>query len=252
MRTGWIVLAVVAAVALASVPALAVNWVQVGSTLTDTYSSPLDTNWTNISGPLGDVPVEFAIAGGVIPNLKVTYHLTCNGVDPSIHGYQTAGRKGLALFVGDSPSISDGLFSGTDIYWENSYYGALVGPTGSPTPGGTVLQDLNGWAATGYSPYDFNITLTVVNGVATTVVESNNPLVPGDPGKSYAITSADIANWSGQMKFAVYRADCNYSKALVSDITFYADQPVPEPSSLFGLAAGLLSAGGLIVRRRRS
>lgn len=174
--------------------------------------------------PLGNVPAELVIAGGAVPDLKVTCRLVVNGV--SRYGFQTGGRHGLMLYAGSPPVVTDGLFSGVDS-WSCRTYGAMTGNTGQlPQPTGPYLWDntmIRG------SPNTFDVTFEVHNGLAKTTVATMLPTGVPDSIQIYTTTAADANNWNGQMKFAAFGAGLGanyaYSRAFVSNISFYKKSP---------------------------
>jgi hypothetical protein len=94
----------------------------------------------------------------------------------------------------------------------------------------------------------YDVTVEIVNGTATTTLAGIN-------SSSYAVTSADISNWTGDLNFAAFKggpgANWWVSRTFVTNVAFYADAPVPEPTSALTFATGLITLGGICIRRRR-
>jgi hypothetical protein len=185
-------------------------WTQTGSTIAGPYWTP-DAMGGGFSSTI-DMPSAVTIQGGAIPDMKVEYTLTVDGVTG--WGYQPNGNSGLAMYLSSTPSSTDGAFTGVchPDYWTSR--GAIVGNIAAmPDP------------APYTTPYtvssSYTVSAEIVGGVATTTITGVNC-------RYYSVTSTDVSNWSGQTKFAAFHCNpwstTDYGRAGISNIKFYTGE----------------------------
>lgn len=189
------------------------NWVQAAPTITTTYATPATVASAPQFSEVGQMPITLEAAGGVLPNLKVTYALSTTSIDPGSWGFQPNGNTGLALFVPSTPTPSVGMFTGV------SHPG---GPVGEATSAGAIVGNNSQMPApsASFTPYgSYNVTVEAVGTAWTTLANVNTG--------AYTVTGTDISNWSGNLGFAAFKSDPGanwaYSRTFVSNITFYRD-----------------------------
>jgi hypothetical protein len=214
-------------------------WIQVGSTNTSTYTTPDTGLFVPTFSSVGSIPSDFAVTGGVIPNMKVTYHLELAG-SPNV-GPLADGNDGLMLYGGATPDINAGLFTGVR-NWGNCHYDGWAGNTGEPGPPEGLPYIFNNNGVGGVNPEKFDVTVEVYNGVVNTTVTTLSPAGYANTLTTYTTTAADATNWTGQMKFAAFRnSDAGHTLVSVSNLAFYrwanATNIVTTPS--FSPAAGI-------------
>lgn len=244
-----IVLVCIASILGLCAAAQAVNWVQIGSTDTTVYTTPktglpFPSGTTNFSS-VGTIPAALAPVSGVVPNFKVTYKVQAPSSGTG-WGPQPGGNDGLALFVGATPSGSNGLFTGYNGNITSSYFmtGAIAGSS-SAVAGGTFSDSL---AADTY----YDVTVTNVSGLVTTTLNATGRTA------TYTISFVNGNSWG--TSFAAFRAQSTggtylgrYGAAQVTNITFYQDtdpQSPPDSGAVTGtvMVNGSTPAAGAIVQ----
>jgi hypothetical protein len=222
-----------------------VNWVQTGTAIAGPMTAAGEggstTGVARYSG-VRPFPIDLAVIGGDVKNLKVTYHVKVDGIPG--WGPQTIGVGGLAMFMPGTPDTaagSPGLYSG-DVqfirtsdwsYWD---FGAAV--INSP-----IMSVPQTGSALGEHTNDFDVTLEVITGTArVTVIDTVTPAYT--TVSLYDVTATDAANWTGKFNFAAFKCgngapgnDWRYGVATISNITFYrdADQTPPAQGTISGV-----------------
>jgi hypothetical protein len=234
-----LILILLAMFSLASVPALAVDWVWDSTVPGSLVADPGPSYTSGAFSSTVSMPTWAVYSGLAIPDLRVTYHL---GID----GYNF-GDRALGIWLDDSPVVSSGLFSGTHTIAWNSAYANVLDTATFVSTSDPWIYNIFGW--------DVDLQVVTTGGVTTATAALTNT-TPGQGNefhtatRTFNPTAGDIAAWAGKSKLAAW-ADGLYAQTTVSNIKFYKAADVPEPGSLMMLGMGAVGLAGLLKRRCR-
>ncbi len=194
-------------------------------TLLTTLAGPYDTPNSVATGSavfatVYDIPADALISSGKLPELQIEY--TCLSYGVSGWGVQLSGNAGLSMYVDATPVATTGLFTGYNIFYDNSTtkFSTTVAMNNAVTTASSALR-----VATGSEYYTVKILMTGGKVITATYLGNVNLA-----SVSYSPTAADITAWATRTKLAAFHSNFTgglnnylwaYSRTQVSAIKIF-------------------------------